>query len=84
MCRAAMRAPRVETLFACPLLQSPPAPPVLFGPVPSGVNPAKESLSAQHRRYSIGQVSELLLLIRNHHGSLVRIGGGLVRSAPVT
>jgi 3-oxoacyl-[acyl-carrier protein] reductase len=28
------------------LLQTPPAPPVLFGPVPSGGNPAKESLSA--------------------------------------
>jgi hypothetical protein len=28
------------------LLQTPPAPPALFGPVPSDGNPAKQSLSA--------------------------------------
>lgn len=37
-------APQIPRLSA--LLQTPPAPPALFGPVPSGGNSAKESLSA--------------------------------------
>jgi 3-oxoacyl-[acyl-carrier protein] reductase len=36
----------VEIPRLAALLETPPAPPALFGPVPSGGNPAKESLSA--------------------------------------
>jgi hypothetical protein len=37
----AVQIPRLSAL-----LETPPTPPALFGPVPSGGNPAKESLSA--------------------------------------